>query len=120
MNEPDSTQLVPVLVWHDPRVHLLDDTWLLTIFAVLLAIALPVIGSIFLSRWQAYLMATLAVLLVLLVASSEAPELRWYAPWLGTVGGWLDALLGGASGGASLPFAAFYAPSQYFVVLLEV
>ena len=41
MNEPDSTQLVPVLVWHDPRVHLLDDTWLLTIFAVLLAIALP-------------------------------------------------------------------------------
>ncbi|TLZ15552.1 MAG: hypothetical protein E6K30_12695, partial [Gammaproteobacteria bacterium] len=198
MNERNSTQLLPVLVWHDPRVHLLDDTWLLTIFAVLLAIALPwfvsglhidfaataagllalaavhvvlaaisgvrpssqsrgtlglsslhalgvaavafiwhhagglqnplflavfalpVIGSIFLSRWQAYLMATLAVLLVLLAASSEAPELRWYAPWLGTVGGWLDALLGGASGGASLPFAAFYAPSQYFVVLLEV
>src|SRR5207245_4819224 len=41
MNEPDSTQLLPVLVWHDPRVHLLDDTWLLTIFAILLAIALP-------------------------------------------------------------------------------
>src|SRR5256884_1439932 len=28
MNEPDSTQLLPVLEWHDPRVHLLDDTWL--------------------------------------------------------------------------------------------
>ena len=41
MNERNSTQLLPVLVWHDPRVHLLDDTWLLTIFAVLLAIALP-------------------------------------------------------------------------------
>src|SRR5947207_1414416 len=154
MNEPDSTQLLPVLVWHDPRVHLLDDTWLLTIFAILLGIALPwfvsglhidfaataagllapaavhvvlaaisgvrpssqsrgtlglsslhalgvaamvfiwhhagglqnplflavfalpVIGSIFLSRWQPYLMATLASLLVLLAASSEAPELR--------------------------------------------
>jgi hypothetical protein len=198
MNERDSTQLLPVLVWHDPRVHLLDDTWLLTIFAVLLAIALPwfvsglridfaataagllalaavhvvlaaisglrprsqaretlglsglhaigvgtvvfiwhhagglqnplflavlalpVIGSIFLSRWQPYLMAALAALLVLLVAASEAPELRWYAPWLGVAGGWLDALLGGARGGASLPFAAFYAPSQYFIVLLEV
>ena len=198
MNEPDSTQLVPVLVWHDPRVHLLDDTWLLTIFAILLGIALPwfvsglhidfaataagllalaavhvvlaaisgvrpssqsrgtlglsslhalgvaamvfiwhhagglqnplflavfalpVIGSIFLSRWQPYLMATLASLLVLLAASSEAPELRWYAPWLGTAGDWLETLLGSARAGASLPFAAFYAPSQYFVVLLEV
>ena len=198
MNEPDSTQLLPVLVWHDPRVHLLDDTWLLTIFAILLGIALPwfvsglhidfaataagllalaavhvvlaaisgvrpssqsrgtlglsslhalgvaamvfiwhhagglqnplflavfalpVIGSIFLSRWQPYLMATLASLLVLLAASSEAPELRWYAPWLGTAGDWLETLLGSARAGASLPFAAFYAPSQYFVVLLEV
>src|SRR5437762_5658942 len=82
--------------------------------------ALPVIGSIFLSRWQPYLMATLASLLVLLAASSEAPELRWYAPWLGTAGDWLETLLGSARAGASLPFAAFYAPSQYFVVLLEV
>jgi PAS domain-containing protein len=198
MSERESTQLLPVLVWHDPRVHLLDDTWLLTIFAILLAIALPwfvsglhiefaataagllalaavhvilaamsglrprsqtretlglsslhalgvmtlvfiwhhagglqnplflavfalpVIGSIFLSRWQPYLMATLAALMVVLVASSEAPELHWYVPWLGAAGGWLDTLLGRAGGGSSLPFAAFYAPSHYYLVLLEV
>jgi hypothetical protein len=198
MSERESTQLLRVPVWHDPRVHLLDDAWLLTISAVLLAIALPwfvsglriefaatmagllalaavhvllaamsgvrpgsqtretlelsslhalgvitmayiwhhvggvqnplflavfalpVIGSIFVSRWQPYLMAALATLLVMLVASSEAPELRWYAPWLGAAGGWLETLLGGAGGGADLPFPTFYAPSQYFVVLLEV
>ncbi len=198
MIERDSTQLLPVLVWHDPRVHLLDDTWLLTICAILLAIALPwfvsglhiefaataagllglgaihvilaamsgmrptnqtretlrlsslhalgviaiafiwghagglqnplflavfalpVIGSIFLSRWQPYLMATLAALAVVLVACSEAPQLRWYEPWLGAPGGWLEALFGGAAGGTKPPFAAFYAPSGYFIVLLEV
>ncbi len=198
MSERESTQLLPMLVWHDPRVHLLDDAWLLTIFAVLLAIALPwfvsglhiefaataagllalaavhvilaamsgvrprtqtretlglsslhalgvitvayiwhhagglqnplflavfalpVIGAIFLSRWQPYLMAALATLLVVLVASGEAPELRWYAPWLDAAGGWLDTLRGRAGGGTDLPFPTFYAPSQYFVVLLEV
>ena len=197
MRELESTQLMPVLVWDDPRVHLLDDTWLLTICAVVLAIALPwfvsglriefaataagllvlgvlhlilaamssrrptsqaretlglsslhalgviaisfiwahvgglqnplflvafalpVVGAIFLSRWQPYLMAALSALMVTLVACSEAPELRWYAPWLGAAGRWLDALFGG-EGGASLPFAAFSAPSQYYVVLLEV
>ena len=41
MSERESTQLLPGLTWHDPRVQLLDDTWLLTIFAILLAIALP-------------------------------------------------------------------------------
>src|SRR5205085_1856514 len=51
---------------------------------------------------------------------SEAPELRWYAPWLGAAAASLDALLGGAGGGANVPFAAFSAPSQYFIVLLEV
>jgi PAS domain-containing protein len=198
MSEREATQLLPVLVWHHPRAHLLDDAWLLTIFAVLLAIALPwfvsglhiefaattagllalaavhvmlaalsgvrprsqrretvwlsslhalgvitmayiwdhagglqnplflavfalpVIGSIFLSRWQPYLMAALATLLVVLVASSEAPELRWYAPWLDVAGGWLDTLLGRAGGRADPAFPTFYAPSQYFVVLLEV
>jgi hypothetical protein len=85
----------------------------------LVAFALPVVGAIFLSRWQPYLMAALSALMVTLVACSEAPELRWYAPWLGAAGRWLDALFGG-EGGASLPFAAFSAPSQYYVVLLEV
>ncbi len=198
MNERDSTRLLPALVWHDPRAHLLDDTWLLTICAILLAVALPwfvsglridfaltaagllalgalhvilaamsglrptsqaretlrlsslhalgvvviafiwahagglqnplflavfalpVIGALFLSRWQPYVMAALAALMVALVACSEAPELRWYAPWLSAAAASLDALLGGAGGGANVPFATFSAPSQYFVVLLEV
>jgi hypothetical protein len=198
MNESYGTQLLPALVWHDPRIHLLDDTWLLTIFTILLAIlvswfvsglavdltaaaaglltlgaihvgfaamsgraarnkvrrtrtlaalhalgvmavafiwqhagglqnplflmvfALPVIGSIFLSRWQPYFVATLAAAMVALMASSQAPELRWYAPaGLSTAADWLDGVLVKATGAGSLPFAGFYAPSQYFVVLLE-
>jgi PAS domain-containing protein len=198
MNDGDATQILATLGWHDPRIHLLDDTWLLTIFAILFAtavpwlvsglaidfvatagglltlgavhvafaaladrsranpsrrtrtlaglhalgviaiafiwqhagglqnplflmvFALPVIGSIFLSRWQPYFMAALAAVVVTLIASSEAPELRWYAPGLNVLVGWVDALLGKGSGGAGLPFAGFYAPSEYFVVLLEV
>lgn len=198
VSQPDPTRLLRVVVWHDPRVHLLDDTWLLTICAVVLAIALPwfvsglriefapttaglltlgaihivlaalaglrptnkrretlalwtlhalgviamafiwqhagglqnpmflavfalpVIGSIFLSRWQPYLMAVLAVVAVTLLACGQAPQLRWYVPWLGAPGGWLEELLGGAGGTPNGPFPAFYAPSQYFLVLLEV
>src|SRR5437667_3617268 len=198
MNEPDSTQRLPVVVWHDPRVHLLDDTWLLTIFAILLGIALPwfvsglhidfaataagllalaavhvvlaaisgvrpssqsrgtlglsslhalgvaamvfiwhhagglqnplfllvfalpVIGAIFLSRWQPYLMAMLAAVMVALMASSQEPELRWYAPaGLSAAADWLGGVLVKATGAGSLPFAGFYAPAAYFVVLLE-
>jgi PAS domain-containing protein len=197
MKDGNATQLLPALLWHDPRIHLLDDTWLVTIFAILFAtavpwlvsglaidfiavaagllalgaihvafaamssrsaphrprgagtlatlhalgviaigfiwqhagglqnplfltvFALPVIGSIFLSRWQPYFMAALAVIVVALVAAIQAPELRWYAPGLNATVDWVQALLGrGTRGG--LPFAGFYAPSEYFVVLLEV
>jgi PAS domain-containing protein len=192
----DATQMVPAPGWSDPRIHLLDDTWLLTIFAILLATALPwlvsgfdvdfiaallgllalgaihialtglrrptrqgarpalltmlhiagvlvvgfiwlnagglrnpaflmifvlpVVGAIFLSRWQPYLMALLAIVVVVAVALAQAPELRWYAPGLNTAGAWLAAVLHeeGASSGA--PFRGFYAPSSYFVVLLQV
>ena len=41
MNDGNATQLLTPPVWRDPRVHLLDDTWLLTIFAVLFATAVP-------------------------------------------------------------------------------
>jgi len=198
MNDSYRTQLLPALLWHDPRIHPLDDTWLLTIFTIvpaialpwfnsglqidfvattmglltlgaihlaftvlssretrhpirltrtltalhtlgvitvafiwqhaggvqnplfLLVFALPVIGAIFLSRWQPYLMATLAAVMVALMASSQAPELRWYAPaGLSAAADWLGALLVRATGAGSLPFAGFYAPSAYFVVLLE-
>jgi PAS domain-containing protein len=85
----------------------------------LLVFALPVIGSIFLSRWQPYFVATLAAVTVALMASSQAPELRWYAPaGVSAAADWLSGVLVKATGAGSLPFAGFYAPSAYFVVLL--
>jgi PAS domain-containing protein len=198
MNDSYGTQLLPGFLWHDPRIHPLDDTWLLTLFTIVPAIALPwfvsgldidfaatavglltlgaihlgftalssratrnpirltrtlsalhalgvitvafiwqhvggvqnplflmvfalpVIGAIFLSRWQPYFMATLAAVMVALMAASQAPELRWYAPTgLGAAADWLGGVLVKATGTGSLPFAGFYAPSAYFVVLLE-
>lgn len=188
------TQLLPAPAWSDPRIHLLDDTWLLTIFAILLAtvvpwlvstldidfvaaclgllalgaihiaftvvgkparvgerrpvltllhvagivlmgfiwlhagglqnpaflivFALPVVGAIFLSRWQPYLMALLAVVVAGVVALAQAPELRWYVPGLNTAGASLAAVLGQQA--ANPPFPGFYAPSAYYAVLLEV
>src|SRR2546430_9546349 len=41
MNDSYGTQLLPAFLWRDPRVHPLDDTWLLTIFTILPAIVLP-------------------------------------------------------------------------------
>lgn len=196
MDTRESTQLMPAPAWTDPRIHLLDDTWLLTIFAVLLAtfvpwlvssldidfiatalallalgavhigfvmigrparagerrimltalhvagivlvgliwlnagglqnpaflivFALPVVGSIFLSRWQPYLMALTAVAVVAAMALAQAPELRWYAPGLAEAGAWLAAVLGEQGAGASAPFPGFYAPSGYFAVMIEV
>ncbi|MET0657813.1 MAG: hypothetical protein ABW110_06605 [Steroidobacteraceae bacterium] len=195
MITPDATQVLPAPEWSDPRVHLLDDTWLLTIFATLLAtavpwllsgfdvdfvavalgllvlgaihiaftlqrrplragerrpllttlhvvgvlvvgfiwmnagglqnpaflmvFALPVVGSIFLSRWRPYLMALLAIVVVGAIALAQSPELRWYAPGLNVAGAWLAAVLDGNSA-ASAPFRGFYAPSGYYIVLLQV
>src|SRR5579863_9247859 len=195
MASPDITRMLPPAPWADPRAQLLEDTWLLTIFAVLLATAfpwfvsafnidfaavskallalggvyvcmsmvtglrhfttrahrrliavlnaagitamafvwlyagglqnpvfllafvLPVIGSGSLSRWQPYLTATLAVVLVAGVSLSQDPELSWYA-----AGRTLVRLLGAASpsAGASGAFLGFYAPVAYDLVLLEV
>ncbi|MDE2051132.1 MAG: hypothetical protein KGJ72_08950, partial [Gammaproteobacteria bacterium] len=196
MKSLDSTQLLPLPTWTDPRLHLLDDLWLLAIFAILLAaglpwlvssfdirfgaallgllalaavhvgftvltapapgihrgrkraltvlhaagvvlvaviwhfaggihnpaflvvFVLPVIGAIFLSRWQPYAIAVLAILAVSAVALSESPELRWYASGLAPQASWLTRLFGDATGGND-PFPGFYAPPGYFVVLLE-
>lgn len=195
MSSLETTQLLPVPTWTDPRVHLLDDLWLLTIFAILFAaglpwllssfdiqigaallgllglagihigftvltapapgadswrrgalaalhaagvivvaliwhyaggvqnpaflavFVLPVIGAIFLSRWQPYAIATLALVVVSAVAVSESPELRWYASALGP-GAWLTHLFGGQSA-ADEPLPAFYAPPAYYLVLLQ-
>lgn len=197
MNDQDATALLARPLWRDPRVHLLDDLWLVTIFAVLFAVAfpwlisglpidlvatagalivlgaihvalaalapagapssrrrlrllstlhalgvlamayvwqhagglqnplflplfaLPIVGSIFLSRWHPYLVAALAIILVFLIAAVEAPELRWYAPGVESAIRGLERLLGQGNS-AVLPFAGFYAPSGYFVVMLEV
>jgi hypothetical protein len=193
----DSTQLIPRQVWENPRVHLLDDIWLLTIVAILIAtagpwlvggveldiatagwgllalggihvaftslppstpsarwhdraltlldvvgvmaigfiwqhvgalqnpmfltvFALPVIGSIFLSRWHPYLIAAVSVLVVGLVTLSQAPELRWYASGLLGSDAWLNWLFGQQSTMPAPSFSGFYAPSSYLLVLLEV
>lgn len=196
MSSLDATRLMPAPTWSDPRVHLLDDTWLLTIFAILLATALPwlmsgfdidfaavamgllalgaihivfslltrpagerrrrslltalhiagvlvvgfvwmhagglqnplflmvfvlpVVGAIFLSRWQPYLMALLAIVATAAVALAQAPELRWYAPGLNVAGAWLATVFGQEGAAVNAPFPGFYAPSSYYVVVLEV
>jgi PAS domain-containing protein len=194
----DSTQLIPRPVWENPRVHLLDDIWLMTIVAILIAtgvpwfisgfevslamaswgllalggihiaftllasparphgrwrdrmltlldvsgvvligfiwqhvgalqnpmfltvFALPVMGAIFLSRWHPYLMAAVGVLVVGVIALSQAPELRWYASGLLGNDTWLAWLFGRQDAVSQPSFSGFYAPSSYLVVLLEV
>lgn len=41
MRTGEETMVLPAPAWDDPRVHLLDDIWLLAIFAILFSIALP-------------------------------------------------------------------------------
>lgn len=198
MNTTAVTTLLPAVDRDDPHIQLLDDTWLLTIFAVLLAtalpwfasafdiafgaaslgvlalgaihlaltavvglerahttartralaglhaigvivigfiwqhagglqnpvflvaFALPVIGASFISRWQPYVTALLAILVVTAVALSQAPELRWYATGFSSIGGWLAAFFERKADAASAPFPGFYAPYGYGVVLLQV
>lgn len=194
----ESTQMMPQPIWQNPRVHLLDDMWLLTIVAIVVAtglpwlasgfevdlgpaswgllalgavyvaiavlasparphgrwhdrafilldvvgvvligyiwqhvgalqnpmfltvFALPVIGAIFLSRWQPFLIAMASVLVVGVAVLAQAPELRWYAS--GLLGGeeWLSWLFGRQSAVTQPSFSGFYAPSSYLSVLLEV
>jgi hypothetical protein len=194
MSDQSATQVMPVPAWSDPRIHLLDDTWLLTIFSILLAtalpwlsgafeirfipvllgllalgglhgflsvlekrtaerrsllsalhvagvlivgfiwmqagglqnpafllvFALPVVGAIFLSRWQPYAMAIVTLVTVLAVALAQAPELRWYVPGLNTAGALLASLFGQHSSVSNVPFPGFYAPSAYYVAMFEI
>ncbi len=195
--EVEKTQLLSRPMWHQPRVHLLDDTWLLTIVAILIAtgvpwfasgfdvdvgmaawgllglgaihvafsllgapgrapgawndraltvlclvgvvligfiwrhvgalrnplflmiFALPVVSSIFLSRWHPYLLATAGVLVTAFVALSQSPELRWHIAGVLGSDAWLTGLFGSQSVAAQASFEGFYAPSSY-VVMLEV
>ncbi len=189
-----ATQIMPAPTWSDPRVHLLDDTWLLTIFAILFAtalpwlsgafdirfiqvslgllalgglhsalgvigrrapqrrsllgllhaagvlvvgfiwlqagglqnpaflmvFALPVVGAIFLSRWQPYLMAIVALVTTMAVSLAQAPELSWYLPGFKTSGAWLASVVSPQARATVGPFAGFYAPSAYYVALFEI
>jgi hypothetical protein len=198
MSRGEHTQRLPSPIWADPRVHLLDDVWLVTIVAILVAtgvpwflsgfqvqvgaaslgllllgaihvgftvmaaptrahtrwrtralaglhtlgviavgvvwqyaggvqnpmflcvFALPVVGAIFVSSWQPYFTATVAVAVVAAVAFNQVPELRWYASGLNGVGVWVANLFNTQTAAAGAPFSGFYAPASYFVVLLEV
>jgi PAS domain-containing protein len=83
--------------------------------AALTAFVLPVIGACFISRWQPYFTAGLAIVVVALAALIEAPELRWHASGLGAAA---MSLLADAKPSAA-PFPGFYAPSGYYVTLLQ-
>jgi PAS domain-containing protein len=195
--DTSSTQLMPLPVWESPRVHLLDDVWLLCILAVLIAIGipslsgdlnvqigaaswgvlalgaihlaftglghlasaprrwrswaltlldaggvvtlaviwthvggaqnplfltvfvLPVLGSIFISRWHPLLMAAVGIVAVAAAALSQSPELRSFAS--GLAGSpWITSLFSRQGPEPEGSFAGFYAPTSYLVVLLEV
>ena len=81
MSTVDSTQLLPVPVWEDPRTHLLDDIWLLTIFTILLAIALPWLASslevsltgVF---WGLLALGAIHMAFTAIATPSRAPECR--------------------------------------------
>jgi PAS domain-containing protein len=85
----------------------------------LMVFALPVVSSIFLSRWHPYLLAAASVLVVATLALSQAPELRWYAAGLLGSDSWLTWLFGPQGTGSQPSFMGFSAPSSY-LVLLEV
>jgi PAS domain-containing protein len=85
----------------------------------LMVFALPVVGSIFLSRWHPFLIAAVSVLVVAAVAFMRMPEMRWYLG--GMIGGGLsDWLPANQREVAQAAFAGFYAPLGYQLVLLEV
>lgn len=193
-----STQFLPQPAWENPRVHLLDDVWLLCILAVLVAIGipsltgnlnvqigaaswgllalgaihlaftglrhladtprgwrnwaltlldaggvvtlaiiwthvggsqnplflavfvLPVLGSIFISRWHPLLIAAIGIVAVAAAALSQSPELRSYASGLAGGRPWIGELFSWQGPEAEGSFAGFYAPTSYLVVLLQV
>jgi PAS domain-containing protein len=91
----------------------LENPLLLAVFV------LPVIGAVFISRWQAYVTAALSLAAVLVMAAGQvAPpaEPHWYAAALRGAAG-LASL---TAAGAARPFAALYAPAGYYSVVLEV
>jgi hypothetical protein len=85
-----------------------------------LAFALPVIGASFISRWQPYLTATIAVMVIFAVVLSQVPELRWYVSGFGTAGARLASLFGAEHSAVGTPIPGFSQPFSYYAVLLQV
>ena len=99
--------LTVAFIWQ--RAGGLQSPLLLAVFV------LPVIGAVFISRWQAYTTAALSVVAVAALASAQASpaaEPHSLGEWLGSVGR--------LAGGAGRPFAALYAPAGYYAVLLQM
>jgi len=76
----DATQALPLPEWDDPQAQLLEDTWVLTLFAVLLATALPWFVSSLNIDFAAASWAVLALGLCYLAMSLLAAE-RAISPW---------------------------------------
>jgi hypothetical protein len=85
-----------------------------------LAFALPVIGASFISRWQPYLTAAIAVMVIFAVVLAQVPELRWYVSGFGTAGARVASLFGVEDSGVRMPIPGFYQPFSYYAVLLQV
>lgn len=93
--------LILAFIW--PRAGGLQNPLFLGVFV------LPVIGAVFISRWQSYVTAALSIVAVMVMAWGQMPA----------AGGWAGPL-GALAGGAARPFAAFYAPAGYYSALLQV
>ena len=76
----DATQALPPPEWDDPQAQLLEDTWVLTLFAVLLATAVPWFVSSLNIDFAAASWAVLALGLCYLAMSLLAAE-RAISPW---------------------------------------
>jgi predicted anti-sigma-YlaC factor YlaD len=80
--EVEKTQLLQQPMWHHPRVHLLDDTWLLTIVAILVATALPWFASGFevdvgTAAWGLLALGAIHVAFTLLGSPNRSPG-KWH------------------------------------------
>lgn len=80
MSGAEATQELPLPEWDDPQAQLLEDTWLLALFAVLLASALPWFVSSLNIDFVAASWSVLALGLIYLVLTLLASN-RTGSPW---------------------------------------
>ena len=88
--------------------------------AFLLVFVLPVVGAIFLSRWQPYAIAILAILAVAAVALSRVAGAALVRERTRAAGCAAQSPLRRRGRARPQPFPGFYAPPGYFLVMLEV